>query len=89
MLGCRLRKCACRRADRDAPAEQIVQRILIIAGLVLVLAGIAWPWLSKLPLGRLPGDIVVDKPEFRFYFPITTMIIVSVVVSLLLWLFRK
>lgn len=66
-----------------------MQRILIIAGLVLVLAGIAWPWLSKLPLGRLPGDIVVDKPEFRFYFPITTMIIVSVVVSLLLWLFRK
>lgn len=66
-----------------------MQRILIITGLALVIAGLAWPWLSRLPLGRLPGDVVVDKPDFRFYFPITTMIIVSVVISLLLWLFRK
>lgn len=66
-----------------------MQRALIIAGLILLLAGLAWPWLSKLPLGRLPGDIVVDKPEFKFYFPITTMIIVSIVISVMLWLFRK
>lgn len=66
-----------------------MQRVLMIVGLILLLVGLAWPWLSKLPLGRLPGDIVVDKSDFKFYFPITTMIIVSVVISLLLWLFRK
>lgn len=66
-----------------------MQRVLIIVGLILLLVGLAWPWLGKLPLGRLPGDIVVDKPDFKFYFPITTMIIVSVVISVILWLFRK
>ncbi|HSH43014.1 MAG TPA: DUF2905 domain-containing protein [Arenicellales bacterium] len=66
-----------------------MSRTLIIIGLIIVAAGLFWPWLSKLPLGRLPGDIVVERENFRFYFPITTMIIVSVVVSLILWLFRK
>lgn len=66
-----------------------VSRTLIIIGLIVVAVGIFWPWLSKLPLGRLPGDIVIERENFRFYFPITTMIIVSVVVSIILWLFRK
>jgi Protein of unknown function (DUF2905) len=66
-----------------------LRRTLIIIGLVVVLIGVAWPWLSKLPLGRLPGDIVVDRPGFRFFLPVTTMIIVSVVLSLILWLLRK
>jgi hypothetical protein len=66
-----------------------MQRLLIVLGALIVLAGLLWPWLSKLPLGRLPGDIVVDRPGFRFFLPITTMIIVSVVVSLILWLFRR
>ncbi len=66
-----------------------MSRILIILGVVLVIVGIVWPWLSKLGLFRLPGDIVIERDDFRFYFPITTMIIVSVVVSLLIWLFRK
>ncbi len=66
-----------------------MQRILIALGLLLVLAGLAWPWLSRLPLGRLPGDIVVDRPGFRFFFPLTTMIVVSIVLSLILWLFRR
>lgn len=66
-----------------------MQRILIALGVVIALIGLAWPWLSKLPLGRLPGDIIVDKPGFKFFFPITTMIIVSVVVSAILWLFRR
>lgn len=66
-----------------------MQRILIIVGGLIVLIGLAWPWLSKLPLGRLPGDIVVDRPGFRFFLPITTMIIVSIVLSLILWLLRK
>lgn len=66
-----------------------MSRTLIIIGLILVAVGVLWPWLSKLPLGRLPGDIVIERENFRFYFPITTMIIVSVVVSVILWLFRK
>jgi Protein of unknown function (DUF2905) len=66
-----------------------MRRIFIAIGIVCILIGIAWPWLSKLPLGRLPGDIVVDRPGMKFFFPLTTMIIVSVILSLLMWLFRK
>lgn len=64
-------------------------RILVTLGIILVVAGLAWPWLVKLGLGRLPGDIVIERENFRFYFPITTMILVSLVVSLVFWLFRK
>lgn len=64
-------------------------RILVTLGIMLVIAGIAWPWLSKLGFGRLPGDIVIERENFRFYFPITSMIIVSLVLSLIFWLFRK
>ncbi|NLG77046.1 MAG: DUF2905 domain-containing protein [Xanthomonadaceae bacterium] len=66
-----------------------MQKAFIVIGLVIVAIGLAWPWISKLPIGRLPGDIVVDRPGFKFFFPITTMIIVSIVLSLLLWLFRR
>jgi hypothetical protein len=66
-----------------------MQKTLIVIGIILVLAGLLWPWVGKLPLGRLPGDIIIDKPGFRLYFPITTMIIISVVISVILWLFRK
>jgi len=65
-----------------------VQKILIITGVVIVLIGLAWPWLVGLPLGRLPGDIAVERENFRFYFPLTTMIILSVVVSAIIWLLR-
>jgi hypothetical protein len=67
----------------------IMSRILIIAGLVLIALGLLWPWLTKLGLGRLPGDIAIEHENFRFYFPITTSIIISLVVSLLFWWFRK
>ena len=66
-----------------------MQRTLIILGIVLLVIGLTWPWVSRLPLGRLPGDIIIDRPSFRFYLPVTTMIIVSVVLSLILWLFRR
>jgi len=65
------------------------QRLLIILGIVILIIGVAWPWLGKLGLGRLPGDIAVRKDNFAFYFPITTSIIVSLVLSLIFWLFRK
>lgn len=66
-----------------------MQRILIIIGLVILIIGILWPWLGKIPLGRLPGDIVIDKPGLKVYIPITTMILISVVISIILWIFRK
>ncbi|MBK1729722.1 DUF2905 domain-containing protein [Halorhodospira halophila] len=64
-------------------------RMLIVLGVLLVLVGLAWPWIDKLGLGRLPGDIAIERDGFRFYFPITTMLVISGVVTLLLWLFRK
>jgi uncharacterized membrane-anchored protein len=66
-----------------------MQRLLIVVGLLLVAAGLAWPWLSKLPFGRLPGDFSVERENFSFYFPLATSIIVSIVISVLIWLFRK
>ncbi len=64
-------------------------RWLITVAILLVVIGLAWPWLTKLGLFRLPGDVVIERDNFRFYFPITTMIIISVVISLVLWLLRK
>lgn len=66
-----------------------MQKTLITAGLLIALVGVAWPWLSALPLGRLPGDIVIDRPGLKLYFPITTMVVVSVAASALWWLLRK
>ena len=62
---------------------------LIVLGAALIALGGAWPWLHKLGLGRLPGDIYVEREGFSFYFPITTTIIVSLVLSLILWLTRR
>ncbi|MFQ5983498.1 MAG: DUF2905 domain-containing protein [Woeseiaceae bacterium] len=66
-----------------------MQRVLIIVGLLIVLAGLLWPWLSQLPIGRLPGDIIVDKPGVKIYIPIVTMIIVSGLLTLIFWIFRQ
>lgn len=64
-------------------------KLLITLGIILVVVGIVWPWLTKLGLGRLPGDIAVKRDGFAFYFPITTSIVISIVLSLLLWLLRR
>jgi hypothetical protein len=66
-----------------------MQRALILIGIALILLGIAWPWISKLGLGRLPGDIRIETENGGFYFPIVTCLIVSVVLSLVLWFFRR
>ena len=66
-----------------------MSRTLIVIGAILIVLGLLWPWITKMGLFRLPGDIVFQRDGFRFYFPITTMIVVSVVISLVLWLFRK
>jgi hypothetical protein len=62
---------------------------LIGLGVVLVAAGLLWPLLWKLGVGRLFGDIVVRREGFTFYFPLMTSLIISVVVSIIIWIFRR
>ena len=66
-----------------------MQRTLVILGVVLLVIGLLWPWLGRLPIGRLPGDIVVERAQFRVYVPITSMVLLSLLLSLLFWLFRR
>jgi hypothetical protein len=66
-----------------------VQRLLIVVGLVILAVGVAWPWISRLGLGRLPGDINVERDGWSFHFPLMTSIVVSIVLTILVWLFRK
>jgi hypothetical protein len=65
------------------------RRILIVLGFALVVAGLAWPWLSRLPFGRLPGDFAIHRKNVHIYIPLATSLLVSVVLTLLFWLFRK
>jgi hypothetical protein len=64
-------------------------RWLVLLGIVLVVLAIAWPWLARLGLGRLPGDFFVERGAWSFYFPLTTSLIVSLAFTLLLWLLRR
>lgn len=64
-------------------------RILIVTGLVLIVIGLLWPVIKKLNIGRLPGDIMIKSENFTFYFPIVTCIVISVILSLVFWLFNK
>jgi hypothetical protein len=66
-----------------------MQRILITVGLLIALIGLLWPWIATLGLGRLPGDLIIDRPGFKLFAPFTTMIVVSVIVSLIVWLLRR
>jgi hypothetical protein len=66
-----------------------MQRLLILLGLSIAAIGLLWPWLRKLPFGRLPGDMMIDRPGFKVFAPFATMIVLSLVLSLLLWLFRR
>ncbi len=66
-----------------------MQRLLIVIGVVILLVGLAWPWLARLGLGRLPGDFNIERDGWSFHFPLMTSVIVSLVLTLVLWLFRK
>jgi hypothetical protein len=66
-----------------------MQKLLIVLGALLLAAGLLWPWLSKLPFGRLPGDINIDRGSFGFHFPLMTSILLSALLTLILWLWRK
>jgi hypothetical protein len=66
-----------------------MQRALIVIGIAILAAGLLWPWISQLPLGRLPGDLVIERPNMRLYVPVTSMLLVSIVISVLLWIYRQ
>ena len=82
----------CKRFPRqgaNADPDATMSRLLILVGLLFLAAGLLWPWLSKLPFGRLPGDISIERENFGFYFPLTTSILLSLLLTLLFWLWRK
>ncbi|HNS79506.1 MAG: DUF2905 domain-containing protein [Syntrophorhabdus sp.] len=67
-----------------------IGKILIISGVVLIIVGIGFMVSDKIPfIGRLPGDIMIKKERFSFYFPITTSIIISIILTIIFSLFRK
>ncbi len=66
-----------------------MQKVLLITGAAILILGLCWPWLSRLPLGRLPGDILISRPGFKFYCPITSMLIISLLISIILWVLRR
>jgi hypothetical protein len=68
---------------------RFMQKTLITIGLVILVIGLLWPWLGKIPLGRLPGDIIINRPNLKIYIPITTMVLISAIISLILWILRK
>lgn len=66
-----------------------MQKFLIVFGLILVALGVLWPLVTKLDLGRLPGDIVIERDGFRFHLPLATSLLISAVLSLILWLLNR
>ncbi|WP_374566529.1 DUF2905 domain-containing protein [Nitrosomonas sp.] len=66
-----------------------MQQILITLGIIFLILGLLWPWLSQLPLGRLPGDIHIERENFSFHFPLMTGLVISVALTLILWWLRK
>jgi hypothetical protein len=66
-----------------------VNRLLIAAGIGLVVLGLTWSWVRRVPLFHLPGDIVIDRPGFRFFFPLTTMLLISALLSIVAWVLRR
>ncbi len=77
------------RFPRTGVGFPAMQRVLIVVGVGLVLAGLLWPWLSKFPWGRLPGDVSIVRENFSFHFPLMTSIVVSIVLTLIVWWLRK
>jgi len=64
-------------------------RFLVILGLTIVILGLLWPYLGKIGLGRLPGDIMIERDNFTLYIPLASSLLLSVLLSMLLWLFNR
>jgi Protein of unknown function (DUF2905) len=62
-----------------------MSRALIVIGIMIVLVGVLWPWLGRVGFGHLPGDIIIERGNVKLYFPITTCVLISVVISLIFW----
>lgn len=77
------------RAWRAKGATPKMNKMLVAIGVTIVVVGLLWPVVSKVPFGKLPGDIAIKREGLHLYFPITTMIVVSLVVSVVLWFFKK
>ena len=69
--------------------REAMSRPLILLGLAIAVVGFVWPWITRLGLGRLPGDIFIQREGFTFYAPITTGVLLSVILSIVLWLFSR
>jgi hypothetical protein len=67
----------------------LMNRLLLAVGAVFVLAGLLWPWLKKVHLFPLPGDILIDRPGLKVFFPIRGALVLSAILSLLAWLLRR
>ena len=76
-------------ASRSSPRLLPMNRVLIVLGAAFLILGVGWSWFRHVPLFRLPGDIVIDRPGFRFFFPITTMLLISALISLAAGLLRR
>jgi hypothetical protein len=74
---------------RPPLCDSAMSRLLITLGIILVAIGLAWPLLARLGLGHLPGDIRIERDDFTLFIPLTSGLLVSVVVSLILWLLHK
>ena len=66
-----------------------MKQFFIYIGIIFVFCGIFWPYVKKIPLGRFPGDLIIQKPHFKIYIPFTSMIIISITLSLIFWFFRN
>ena len=69
--------------------RRTVSRTLILLGLMILVLGLLWPWIGRLGLGRLPGDIIIQRGNFTFYFPIVTGIVLSIALSIILWIINR
>ena len=75
--------------DRWRRLAEVMNRVLIAIGALVVILGLGWSWFRHVPLFRLPGDIVIDRPGFKFFLPITTMLLLSALISLVAWVLRR
>jgi hypothetical protein len=66
-----------------------MSRFLIVLGVLILVVGLLWPFLSRIGLGRLPGDIIIERGKMTFYFPLMTCLLASVVLSLVFWIFNR
>jgi hypothetical protein len=70
-------------------ADRAMARFLIVLGLAILVIGLLWPYLSRIGLGRLPGDIVIERDNMYFYFPLVTCLLLSLLFSLVLWVVNR